>query len=147
MRISFVIEYLGRCHRELKKLSSKGEGHLLYLWWDFMKCSVIHGAILNHYTRGKLYTLKGCERRKSVTYGRILKAYKRCNSSASIPYLNNKHLFNEHFKQYVNRKWLYSPKMGFDQFSTLCDNCKAIIIKPEDGVEGYGVRKITPPIC
>lgn len=106
---------------------------------------MVHGAILNHYTRGKLYSLKGCERKKSLTYGRILKIYKACNDSQAIPMLNNKHLFNAHFAPFVNRQWLYSKDMTFDQFEELCNANEFIIVKPEDGVEGVGIKKIKSP--
>lgn len=63
----------------------------------------------------------------------------------AIPYLNNKHLFNAHFSKYVQRRWLYSADMSFEEFRNLCAHSRSIIVKPEDGVEGYGVRKYTPP--
>lgn len=143
--LSFYIDYLKRCHKGLTDLSHQGNGHLMYLWYDFVKCSLVHGSILKHYTRGKFYSLKGCERKKSLTYGRIVKLFNALNSPKSIPILNNKHLFNRHFSKWVNRKWLYSKEMTFEEFSELCQYCDTIIIKPEDGVEGVGVRKINAP--
>lgn len=140
-RLSFYINYLKRCHKGLKKISEQGNGTLFYLWFDFVKCSLAHGAILNHYTRGKLYALKGCERKKSLTYKRILHVYDKCNQSDSIKILNSKHLFNSHFSPFVKRKWLYSKQMDYDQFQILCQGNKALIVKPEDGVEGVGIKK------
>lgn len=145
MTLKFVFNYLKDCNRKLKDLSDKDDGNLLYLWFDFLWCSAVHGAIINHYTRGQLYKLSGCERRKSMTYRRILKAFKGMNESESIKILNNKHLFNAHFAPFVRRKWLYSKEMNFYQFSQLCDSCDILIVKPEDGVEGGGIRKLPPP--
>ncbi|MBD5326038.1 MAG: hypothetical protein HDS04_05090 [Bacteroides sp.] len=144
-RLSFYAEYIIRCHKELGKLSKRINTPRLYLWYDFIKCSIVHGAILNHYTRGGLHSLKGCERKKSLTYGRILKVYKKCNDAASIPILNNKHLFNAYFAPFVTRQWLYSKDMTFEQFEGLCDKCEQLIVKPEDGVEGVGIKKIRTP--
>lgn len=67
-KILFYIDYLKRCHKGLTDLSRQGNGNLMYLWYDFVKCSLIHGSIIKHYTRGRFYTLKGCERKKSLTY-------------------------------------------------------------------------------
>jgi len=145
MMPKFIFNYLKRCHQKLRELSDKGEGNLMYLWLDFLWCSVVHGAIINHYTRGQLYKFKGCERRKSMTYRRILKVYAEMNEPGSIKILNNKHLFNSHFSLFVRRKWLYSSEMNFEQFNHLCDSCETLIIKPEDGVEGRGIRKMPPP--
>lgn len=90
--------------------------------------------------------MKGCERRRSMTYARILKLFRLLNSPASIPTLNNKHIFNSHFKKWVRRKWLYSKDMSLREFTSLCQSCRHIIIKPEDGVEGVGVRKVATPV-
>lgn len=62
MTPKFVYNYLKDCHYKLLDLSRKGEGNIIYLWYDFLTSSLIHGAIINHYTRGQLYKLKGCER-------------------------------------------------------------------------------------
>jgi len=145
MTLKFILHYFSDCNAKLKVLSKKGEGNLPYLWWDFLKCSIVHGAIINHYTRGGLYKLKGCERRKSMTYGRILKSFSKLNDAESIRILNNKHLFNAYFAPFVKRRWLYSKEMDFDSFSKLCESCPILIIKPEDGVEGQNISKIAPP--
>lgn len=145
MKLSFFLDYIKRCQTELSKLSERESIPKAYLWYDFIICSSVHGAILNHYCRGKLYAAKGCERRKALTYRRILKAYNNCNSAEGIRILNNKHLFNSHFSKFIHRHWLYSQEMDFTAFSALCDKSQALIIKPEDGVEGGGIYKILPP--
>lgn len=145
MTLKFVLKYLKDCHRKLKDLSQKGEGNICYLWYDFIICSITHGAIINHYTRGQLYKFKGCERRMSMTYKRILKSFSKMNEADSIKILNNKHLFNAHFAPFVKRKWLYSKDMTIEAFSELCRSCSTLMIKPEDGLEGNGISKITPP--
>lgn len=145
MRIGFIFKYIKGCHIKLRDLSQKGEGSLLYLWFDFLSSAIVHGALINHYVRGGLYKLKGCERRKSMTYRRIVKAFAKMNETGSIKLLNNKHLFNAHFAPFVKRKWLYSKEMSFVEFSELCNSCSCLIIKPEDGVEGQGIQKITSP--
>lgn len=142
MKLRQITEYLTRSHRELKRIAKKEQISIFYLWYDFLKCSIVHGAIINHYCRGGLYKLKGCERKKSMTYGRILKVYQKCNEAKSINILNNKHLFNAHFAAFVRRKWLYSKEMTFEQFRSLCQSCDILIIKPEDGVEGKGIYKL-----
>lgn len=144
-KLSFYIDYLKRSQHNLRDISSKENISILYLWYDFVKCSLIHGAILNHYTRGRLFELKGCQRRKSMTYRRILNVYKRCNQPGAIKVLNSKHIFNSHFAPFVKRKWLYSKDMTFEQFLKLCEDNEAVIVKPEDGVEGVGVKKLLIP--
>lgn len=138
-RIKQGLEYVTRSHRELTSLSKRENINILYLWYDFLKCTICHKAILNHYIRGKLYTEKGCNRRKAMTYGRILKVYDLCNDKDSIPFLNSKHLFNKCFSPFIKREWLYSEDMSKDEFLSLCKKNKHLIIKPENGVEGVGI--------
>lgn len=145
MKLKKYAEYIGRSHRLLSGLSKKTGSSVIYHWLDFLWCTCVHGAIINHYVRGGFYQLKGCERRKSMTYLRILRAYSKLNNPESIKILNDKHLFNAHFAPFVKRKWLYSSDMTFEQFCSLCDSCEMLIIKPENGVEGGGVRKLPPP--
>lgn len=145
MTISFYLDYIKRCNTEIKKLSQKEQYSYFYFWYDFVKASVVHGCILNHYCRGGLHKLKGCERRKSMTYRRILDVYKKCNDPKVQHLLENKVDFNRHFKDVVKRDWLYSKEMSFEQFSSLCKKNDYLIIKPFDGVNGQDIRKIQTP--
>ncbi len=144
-KLSIYTEYLTKSHKELYKLSRQIHTSFFYLWYDFIKCSIIHGVILKHYIRGGFYKIKGCERKESMTYGRILKAFKIMNSPESINKLNCKHLFNSHFNTFVKRQWLYSEEMKFNEFNDICNKCNVLIIKPEGGMEGDGIHKITSP--
>lgn len=89
--------------------------------------------------------LKGCERRKSMTYGRILKVYKLCNDKSVQHLLENKAHFNMHFSSVVNRKWLQVKDSTYDQFNALCEACRSLIIKPLDGVNGENIYKQQVP--
>ncbi len=51
MTIKFILRYFADSHKKLKKISEKGDGNIFYLWYDFIKCSIIHAAIINHYMR------------------------------------------------------------------------------------------------
>ena len=148
MNIAFYFDYLRRSNLELKNLSKKINTNILYLWYDFVKASIAHGAILQHYCRGGFHQLKGVERRKSMTYRRICKVYKQCNNPEYQHLLDNKADFNKFFSEYINRLWLYAKEMDYSAFKRLCDQIgggNALIIKPIDGVEGHGIYKVTIP--
>lgn len=142
MNAKFVVEYLKRCNAELGKLSVN-PWQRLCLWIDFAGCTLKHGCIINHYCRGGLYAVKGIERKNMLTYSRFLKLMNACNDREAIGMLNSKHVFNAHFSEFVKRSWLYSKEMTFEQFSRLYKGDFDLILKPEDGVEGNGVRKLT----
>lgn len=145
MTINQITEYLSRSNRELCKIAEKENTNILYLWYDFIKCSIVHGAIINHYCRGGLYKLKGCERRRSLTYGRILKVYKKCNDRSVQHLLENKSHFNTHFHNVVKRRWILSQDSTLDNFKDLCTVTDALIIKPFNGVNGENIYKIDVP--
>ena len=145
MNLKFYKDYFKRCRNEISSIAKKEDVQLIYLGWDFIKCSIAHGAILNHYCRGGLYQLKGCERRKAMTYGRILKVYKICNNINVRHLLENKAHFNTHFSNLVTRKWILSQESSFDDFQMLCGSCDALIVKPFDGVNGANIIKVHVP--
>lgn len=45
MDLEFVINYFLDSHKKLCKISQEGAGNILYLWYDFLKCSIVHGTI------------------------------------------------------------------------------------------------------
>lgn len=145
LTIGQVAHYLPKCNEKLKALSKTSGASLLYLWYDFVKSFIAHGAILNHYCRGEFYQLKGCERRKSLTYKRILQVYNKANKNEGIDKLEKKHQFNQHFKQFITRHWLYVGDADFESFFAFCNSFERLVIKPDDGLEGIGIRIIDSP--
>lgn len=146
MTLKFIINYFLDSHKKLKKISSENKaGNMFYLWYDFLKCSVIHGSIINHYTRGQFFKLSGCERRKSMTYRRILSIYKKCNDRSVQYILEDKSHFNRHFRCVVHRDWCLSHDDTYERFCNLCNHAKALIVKPFDGVNGEGIKKYLVP--
>lgn len=145
MTAKFILQYLSRSVKEIGKLSDSKLSNL-YMIYDFLKCSIAHGCILNQYTRGEFYKLKGCERRKSMTYRRICRLYRQLNDPLSIHLLENKVDFNRHFHEFISRKWLSAKEMTFSQFDDLCSSCESLIIKPLASCEGEGIHRVTVPL-
>lgn len=64
------------------------------------------------------------------------------NNKEYIHYLNEKPHFNKFFDKFVKRDWLYVKEADEVSFLSFLNHHDIIIIKPMNGVEGEGVRKI-----
>lgn len=142
MDISFYTGYFRKCWTMLRQLHRKERIDFLYLLVDYTWCFLRHGCIIRHYVLGNFYKRKEFERRRIMTYRRYLKAQYYFNKNEDIHVLENKHEFNRFFTEYVKRKWLYSPEMSFDDFRSLLQEKRVLIVKPYNTCEGEGVHKI-----
>lgn len=122
----------------------KEEGiSMLTLWVDSTWSFIVYGCTIRQYSLGHFYKLRSFERKRVLTYRKLFKLIRNTNNPAYIKYLENKELFNLHFAKFVNRKWTTSSKLDKDSYENLCGLESGIIVKPQDGMEGNGVYKIS----
>lgn len=83
-------------------------------------------------------------RKNSFTQRRLERVIKECNLKSSCNILEQKHLFNQHFSQYIQRKWLYSKSMQYVEFAELFNLASLssgyLVTKREGGQEGEGIE-------
>ena len=133
--------YVKKTVKWLNKLAKDEQLSLLWVYWDYAVAVVRHRCLIRQYVIGEFWKLSHPERKKRLTYHRMVKIFDQYNNSAYIHYLNEKPEFNAYFKDFVHRDWLYiltATQQEFEQFLRKYD---AVIIKPVDGLEGDGVRK------
>lgn len=90
---------------------------------------------------GEFWKLSNLERKKRLTYHRIVKLFYKYNCSEFIHLLNNKQEFNAYFHSFVHRNWIYIKDVEESDFVRFVKKYDSVIIKPTDGVEGGGIRK------
>ena len=139
-----ITSYLGRMRSLLPSLRAEGY-YVPYLYWDFLMCFFKYGCVLDQYVRGGFYKMSSYERRRSMTYKRILYVYDKCITPDYIHFLQNKIDFNRYFSSIIRRKWLYGKDMSENDFDALCHSAPALIVKPLNESEGRGIRKIIVP--
>lgn len=141
MQVKMYLDYIKKVFRELKKLSKETGYSPAYHLIDYSMALLRHGALIRQYTIGNFWRLSNAERSKRLTYPRMCKLMDKYNDSNYIHYLNNKQDFNNYFKDFIHRDWLYIKNSSFEDFFVFIERHQSIIIKPINGVEGGGIRK------
>lgn len=113
-------------------------------YFDYFCAFIMHGCLIDQYVNGKFYTFRNYYRKRIITQRRLEKIIRVANSTDGIHLLENKAHFNKHFNKWVNRDWLYSETMTFEEFADLCEG-GGIFIKPLDAYEGKGIQRIESP--
>lgn len=71
---------------------------------------------MQDYFQYEFYKLKNNERRKYMTFSKLLETIKICNNKSKRIYFDDKALFNETFGRYINREWLDVQNSKFYDF-------------------------------
>ncbi len=135
------IEYVKKTCVWLNRLAKQEQLNSIWVYWDYLWAVILHRCLIRQYVIGEFWKLSNPERRKRLTYSRMVKLFDHYNDSKFIHFLNEKQDFNAYFKQFVHRDWLYLKAATEEQFVTFLHKHDTVIIKPVDGVEGGGVRK------
>lgn len=125
----------------LNKLAKDEHLSPAWVYWDYCMSVIKHRCLIRQYVIGEFWKLSNPERKKRLTYNRMVKLFNKYNSPAYIHFLNEKQEFNAYFKDFVHRGWMYVKDATETEFETFIKKYNAVIIKPVDGVEGGGVRK------
>lgn len=142
MAIKKIINYLKQCHQLCTKVAHLTGNNIIYVLYDYFIAFIKHGCLIKQYYYGKFYSLPRYMRKKAFTQRRLHKVIEKYNSNDYIHLLENKNEFNQYFKAYVNRKWVFSPQMTWKDFNKLFNEVSEIIIKPFDSQEGDGIEII-----
>ena len=82
-------------------LHGKTKNNSRFLWEKYR-----YDIELIDYIQYRFYYKKKEERDSFITHGKLVKIIKICNDPNSRKFFDQKPLFNEHFQEYIGRKWL-----------------------------------------
>lgn len=132
--------YLKKTILWLNQLAEKEHLSLIWVYCDYFRAVIQHRCLIRQYVIGEFWKLSNPERKKRLTYSRMVKLFDKCNNKQFIHYLNEKPEFNTYFKDFIHRDWLYINKATEGQFINFIKRHNTIIVKPADGVEGGGIH-------
>lgn len=135
------VEYIKKTCVWLNRLANQEHLNFVWVYWDYLWAVALHRCLIRQYVIGEFWKLSNPERRKRLTYSRMVKLFDKYNNQKFIHFLNEKQEFNAYFKQFVHRDWLYVRSATKDELEAFLLKHDTVIIKPVDGVEGGGVRK------
>lgn len=147
MGISAGIDYIRKVFKMLKELSKETGFSTIRLLHDYFWSVVRHGTLIRQYTIGEFWRKSNMERSKCLTYPRMVRYMNKYNNKEFIHYLNEKPHFNKFFNDFVKRDWLYVKEADENSFNQFLDRHDCIIVKPMNGVEGGGIRKMSSSEC
>ena len=133
--------YLKKSFMWLNKLAKDEHLNRAWVYWDYFMAVVKHRCLIRQYVIGEFWKLSSPERKRRLTYNRIVKLFTKNNDSKYIHYLNEKPDFNAYFCDFVHREWLHILKVSEEKFIAFLKKHDSVILKPVDGVEGDGIRK------
>ena len=142
MDIGIAINYFKRIYGEVTRLSRQTGYNRFYHLWDYLTAFVCHGAHIDQYIAGGFWSYSNPKRSKCLTHYRRLALEKKYNSPADVHYFKNKPEFNHFFSDFVHRGWLWVKEASFEDFKAFLMRYGSVIIKPMDGKQGDGIRKM-----
>lgn len=143
MNLRTAINYFKRVYGEVSTLSTMTGYSRFYHLWDYLMALVRHGAHIRQYIIGEFWRFSNPERSRRVTFYRMIDLEKKFNKPEFIHLLNDKRDFNEFFKEFIHRGWLFVGDATYDEFKEFVLKYRTIIIKPKDGMQGKDIRKYT----
>ncbi len=142
MSPKFILDYFRKCHHNLKSLGEQENVSVFLLWCDSIWSYLRYGCTIRQYVDGEFFRYSLFERSKILTCRKYYKLVRRTNNVSYTKFLEDKALFNNHFSDFVHRRWVTSRDMTKEKFLLVCQRQKGIIIKPLGGMEGQGIYKI-----
>lgn len=126
----------------IKRVSKKEHKTRLYIFFDMVRCGLIHQAGYVDYEFYNMCKLNHKERKCVMTRGRNNQYVARLNPKEYYHFFDNKNEFNEKFNKYLNRDWMYIAGDNINEFKKFVNKHSIIMVKPNNLSCGKGVRKI-----
>lgn len=143
MNIQKYKDAYNRLNLQLDPVAKKYKISKMLLIFDAGLAYIRHGASPRDYMNFHFYKLSNRERAKFLTMRRTHKVEKIFNSAAYQKYFNDKHEFNKSFKEFVNRKWLYTKGKSKEEILGFINDFEKVIIKPIELSSGRGIYTLS----
>lgn len=131
-----------KLNSQLEICSKKSNKSKIRLFFDMTRCLFLYKAGYMDYEFFEMYNLKRKERKTLLTVGKNNDYVKQLNPKEYWKYIDDKDLFNEKFKKYLNRDFIKLNDKNYEEFEKFIQNKKEIIAKPTNATCGIGVEKI-----
>lgn len=112
------------------------------LFLDFLFNRLFKGLYLIDYIQYKFYDRNKYSRETFLEYQKLHKIIKKCNNPQKAEIFDSKIMFNKKFKEHLNREWIDCTDCTKDEFVNFLNKHKEVILKPELGSFGMGIKKI-----
>jgi glutathione synthase/RimK-type ligase-like ATP-grasp enzyme len=104
-------------------------------------CALKYGAGYTDYRNFNFAKIRGKCRKTFITRSINNEFIRKLNNREDYEKFENKVKFNELFKDYLGREWLFLKDATPEEFAEFIKNKNAVIVKPIDALCGHGVEK------
>lgn len=129
--------------RVIDQAHEKSGKSKLYIFFDILRCALLHGAGYYDYVIFAFYQLNHRQRKSYVTRFRNKKIISLCNDPQYSEIFNHKGKFDRRFRRYLKRAYLDLAETSLDQFVDFMKERDVIFAKPYVGESGKGIEKLT----
>ncbi len=146
-KIRYVLRVLsGASFSKLKKVidqvHEKSGKNKVYLFFDILRCALLHGAGYYDYVIFAFYDMNHKQRASYVTRFRNKKIISLCNDPEYSEIFNHKGMFDKRFQKYLRRAYLDLSECTFEQFEAFMKTRDVLFAKPYVGESGKGIEKL-----
>lgn len=139
--INFLKEKIKVCKKYAHEINLGG-GKWVNVFIDYAISNLYYKFTSDDYfIIGNGYTLSKYEKERFFTYRRWIELMDRVNNPEYIHLLENKIEALHLFKDFISRKYLYTPESSFCEFIDFVKNTPIFIAKPVGGICGIGIEK------
>jgi len=110
----------------------------LYHFFDCFYCNWKYGCRCYQYSEMDFYKLRSFDRARTLTSGHKRKAEK-FNDPQYLHFTNNKNEFNELYKDFIKRDWLYGKNATAEEVMAFVQKHGRVIVKPNASEAGSGI--------
>lgn len=123
------------------KVVSKRSGHsFIHVFLDIFRCFINYGSGYMDYYLFYFETLTDDEKSTYINQAVNKNYIRHCNNPKFYNDLNDKPTFLEKYKKFINRDFLDLRKASYEEYVSFVDKHPEFIVKPIDGLCGYGVE-------
>lgn len=123
-------------------VSKKCDKSKFMIFCDMVWCGIRYGAGYVDYDVIGFYKLNSAQRKTMLTRGINNKFVKKLNEKEYWHLFNNKNEFNEMFKEFLKRDFIYPISSKKDETIGWIKNHEIFFAKPNDGQCGKNIEKI-----
>ncbi len=131
-----------RLKNVIDDVAKKTNKNKFQIFLDMINCGVRYGAGFHDYNIFAFYNMNHKQRKTYVTRVINKKVISLCNNPKFSYIFDNKNIFNDRFKKYLNREFLDIAKIDFNDFKKFMKNKEIIFAKPNIGESGKGIEKL-----
>lgn len=142
MNPAVILKALSRRYSQLSEIQAIRGGYKPLIFADYLVCNLLNGSTYEDYEQLGLWRMSQRERRGAYTTRRVDTVNNRYNDRQRHLCLSSKKAQYELVGQHIHRCWIPTWLCDEEEFKTFVSRFPRIIVKPDGGMMGQGVRII-----